>query len=368
MGTATNNIAIVLHDLVLDIDGQLSALDIANFAEQAIHKIAQGSVAVWWAGDNADYECIYGAVPSSMQILPAKIPAHLCMIKNGSLITLDFFEITPVGDWVFAPITDRQAVFGWIGINVCGQPIVEDFTELICTIGAVLGKSHQQKSLEKENIENAKRISRLARYLSPAMAKAVTADTFREQCVQKVTVLFFDLRGFTSRIDQQNHMDLLREINTFFALATDIIFSHHGIVDKLIGDGLLAEFGLLDNEPTEPAKRAFLAATELIEMTKFFNMQHNPVTPYRINIGIATGDVHFGHVGGQNFFDLTVIGKPVNLASRLESKCQELKVDILVDMESYLQLPKSSRWTTFESVQLKGISAPVPLRGYSVNT
>ena len=146
--------------------------------------------------------------------------------------------------------------------------------------------------------------------------------------MRNVTILFSDLRVFTAHSETQSPEDLVKELNAYFTEVTGAVEAAGGIVDKYIGDAVMAVFGA-PVELSDHADRAVQAAMEILRAEKSLNRQRREMglSPLRTGIGISTGDVVAGNVGSTSRYNYTVIGNEVNLASRLESLTKELRFD-----------------------------------------
>ena len=344
---------LALHDLSLDVSGAVTPDRVAAWAEQAMRRLdPEIRTAVWWRlGD--ENQLIHGEPPEGIRLLPPATPEHLCLMHHRRLIDASFFGLTTPG-WHFVPITDRKVLYGWIGLET-DAATVEVMLPVLCTMGAMLGQFVRRQQMEDERVAAERSQAILRRYLSPEMAKAVTGGDFHERFVQDASVLILDLRSFTERIFTQEPRSLLNELNAFFEEAVQCVFAHEGIVDKLLGDGLLAHFGVLPNEPPHPARRAVDAALALLEKTRCFNEACRPCKPFTIGIGIATGQLHVGNVGGKDFFDLTVIGQPVNLAARLQAETKALDCDIVIDAKTFEGLQSQEGWRPYANRTIRGV-------------
>jgi adenylate cyclase len=136
---------------------------------------------------------------------------------------------------------------------------------------------------------------------------------------QEVTVLFADIRSFTTLSEHMTPEEVIAMLNEYFDDMVEVIFRHQGILDKFVGDELMAVFGLL-GESEHGAENAIRAGMEMQERLHMLmterRMQGQP--SFRVGIGINTGPVVVGNVGSRNRMDYTVIGDTVNVAARLE--------------------------------------------------
>src|SRR5205823_14433933 len=163
----------------------------------------------------------------------------------------------------------------------------------------------------------------LERYVSPQLVRYVmdNLDSFRfDGQKRKLTVFFSDVRSFTTLTEKSDPVRLLKQLNQYLEAMTDIIFRYDGIVDKFIGDGIMAHWGAFT--PDRPnallaSQAALDMMTTLAELNKRWEAEDFP--PLDIGVGINTAEVIFGNVGAGKKLDFTCIGDGVNRAARLES-------------------------------------------------
>ena len=148
---------------------------------------------------------------------------------------------------------------------------------------------------------------------------------------RKVSVLFCDIRSFTAMSEKMEATEVVSLLNRYFTALGKCITAHHGIINKYIGDAIMAIFGA-PVQSENSAQDAFEAALDmrkaLAELNKSFEAEGLPVL--RFGIGIHTGPVFAGTIGAENRMEYTVIGDTVNTASRLESLCKTYQTDLLV--------------------------------------
>ena len=132
------------------------------------------------------------------------------------------------------------------------------------------------------------------------------------------TVMFADIRGFTSFSEKRDPAEVVNVLNEYFTMATEIIFKYGGHVDKFIGDEIMSVFGAIVEQKGHPAK-AVMAAVALQNELKDRNLQKQKSedTAIRVGIGISTGELIAGNIGSNKRMEYTVIGDIVNVASRL---------------------------------------------------
>jgi adenylate cyclase len=131
-----------------------------------------------------------------------------------------------------------------------------------------------------------------------------------------VTVAFVDIRGFTTFADRATAREAVAYLNEFFELAVPVVERHGGSVNKLLGDGLLAVFAMPDH-----ADRALAASTETLATVE---------RRYRIGIGLNSGLVLMGRIGGGGHCETGVVGDPVNVSARVQDATRELGEPLLL--------------------------------------
>jgi adenylate cyclase len=191
---------------------------------------------------------------------------------------------------------------------------------------ALIAASAIRSRLERNTIQRA-----FARYVSPDVVRQLVESGADPQAGGErveITVLFADIRGFTSSSEHADPHDLVAQLNEYFAEMVEAIEEHGGTLDKFIGDGLMAFFGA-PLPMHDHADRAVAAAASMIERLAYVNSlrEIREEEPLQIGIGIHTGEAIVGNVGAPGRrLEFTAIGDTVNLASRLESLTKELGV------------------------------------------
>jgi adenylate cyclase len=198
----------------------------------------------------------------------------------------------------------------------------------------------------------------LERYVSPQLVSYVMDHlgefNFKGE-KKKLTILFSDVRSFTTLTEKTDPVELLTQLNEYLEAMTDIIFRYDGIVDKFIGDGIMAHWGAFT--PDRP--NALLAAQAGLDMmTRLAELnQHWLATgrsPLDIGVGINTDFVIFGNVGTGKKVDFTAIGDGVNLASRLESANKEFKTHIIISAATLHELGDKAKVRPLGPIVVKG--------------
>ncbi len=179
--------------------------------------------------------------------------------------------------------------------------------------------------------------SAFAGHVSPQVMRAILGgalqpDADGEQC--KVTILFADIRGFTARSENSTPEAMIRLLNRYYAEVSAAIHARGGAIDKFIGDGLMATFGVPQPLPA-PQRNALEAAQDMLVRVARLNTElvAEGLAPLEIGIGIHSGEVLAGYVGSRKRRDFTVIGDPVNTASRLEGMTKTVGYPVVCSHE-----------------------------------
>lgn len=172
--------------------------------------------------------------------------------------------------------------------------------------------------------------------------------------MSKMTILVCDIRNFT-RIGELLAPDVLsRFLGSWFRDASEAIMSRGGVVDKFIGDAVMAYWPVDKAAPTAAAAGAVETAIKLHRLAESVSLPDYPDFPFRVGVGINQGLVSCGNVGVQSGRDLTIMGDAVTLAFRLESVCKVRKIPIVVGAEIAAVLGASRKWIPLGEVRLKG--------------
>lgn len=177
--------------------------------------------------------------------------------------------------------------------------------------------------------------------------------------IYQATILFADIRGFTSISENQTPAETISFLNDYYNVMIDVVQEYGGIIDKFLGDGILVLFGIPISS-TDHADRAVAAAMEMQNRLKQFNSKRKVDGKAAVNIGIGihTGEVIAGNVGNSNKLEYTVIGDTVNVASRIESLTKQFDTKLLIGESVYTNLSKDNAsrndFEKIEGVSLKG--------------
>ena len=172
---------------------------------------------------------------------------------------------------------------------------------------------------------------------------------------REMTVLFSDMRGFTTLSESGEAEDLVRQLNQYFTRMVDVVFAHRGTIDKFVGDMVMALYGapLDDADHADHAVQTALAMVrELRQLNRLWAVEGR--TELDIGIGINTGEMIAGNIGSDTIMSYTVIGDNVNLGARLESLNKDFGTRILISEATRQQLKGSYDIRPLGDVTVKG--------------
>jgi len=178
--------------------------------------------------------------------------------------------------------------------------------------------------------------------------------------IRRIAVMFVDIRGFTAAAQNRTPQDVVSRLYDAFTVMVDVIDSHHGIVNKFLGDGCLAIFGapLRDDQAT---LHAVAAGREMINAIEKSNASH-PDWPIRIGIGLHVGDAVTGIVGSPRRKEYTVIGDTVNLASRIEALNKEFGSQFLLSDAAHSEAgEEATAALPLGNIEVRGYVNPIGL-------
>ncbi|MEK7655478.1 MAG: adenylate/guanylate cyclase domain-containing protein [Patescibacteria group bacterium] len=259
------------------------------------------------------------------------------------------------------------AVIFWVGLVVTAivlfdrgriLDIVWPTIAIIFSYVSVTLERRLTSDREKRELKSA-----FSRYVAPTVVESILQDPSRLKLggeKRRMTVLFSDVRGFTTISESLPPEQLVEIMNTYLTAMTEIVFANGGTLDKYIGDAVMAFW----NAPLDQPDHAIRAATTAIEMQKkLADMNKEKIFPngieLKIGVGINTGEMIVGNMGSETRFDYTVLGDNVNLGARLESLTKEHGVGIIVSEATRSEVGDALVTRELGTVTVKGKKAPV---------
>ena len=256
------------------------------------------------------------------------------------------------------PVIMVSAVGELDSVVKCIEMGAEDY--LPKPINPVLLKARIGSSLEKKRLRDQQR-ELIRKFATKEVAEDLEESGFSlGGKFVPATVMFSDIRGFTTISESQPPADTIELLNDYYTLMMDAINGERGVVNQIVGDGLMAIFGA--PRPCEDRyQHAVLAALQMIELIEQYDQERvaRKLQPIRIGVGIASGDVIAGYTGTQRRATYTCVGDTVNLAARLESHTKVVGQPILIDEATRANLGPEFVLEDKGEVELKGKTKPV---------
>lgn len=217
--------------------------------------------------------------------------------------------------------------------------------------------------------------SAFSQYLNPALVNLLTKNPERLKLggeERHLTVLFSDIRGFTTMSEGLKPDALVKLINSYLTPMTDLVMNNGGTIDKYMGDAIMAFWNAPLDQPDHPR----LACATALEMMKKLNelkpiWEAVGIKKFDIGIGLSTGKAIVGNMGSTQRFDYTVMGDTINLGSRLEGLNKEYGTHIIVPRYTYLDVKDEFVFRELDYVRVKGKDLPIrifELMGYKTDT
>ena len=256
------------------------------------------------------------------------------------------------------PVIVTSSLEGIDHVVRCVELGAEDY--LHKPVNPVLLRARIGASLEKKRLRDQQK-ELLQRFATPEVAADLEQSGFALGGRRvRATVMFCDIRDFTPLAESQPPEETIELLNNYYALTFDAITGHGGIVNQMIGDGLMALFGapvpLDDHE-----ERAVRAAMEMSELVTMFNDERvrSGKLPIRIGIGIASGEMIAGYTGTKARATYTCVGDTVNLAARIEAHTKVAGRSILMDISTCDALGGRIATDALGAETFKGVGAAV---------
>lgn len=300
----------------------------------------------------------------------SEIPVHSRFgIYLALAFPIIFFTFGEYHRYIFVFLPGLILAYGAVCIisfiNYLILPLVPGIAAII--LGQAVSLYYRYAVIDKEK----RRIrSVFQRYLHSEVVSQLLAsnDTdFLKGKKMRLCILFSDIRSFTKYSETRSPEEVVSRLNEYFEAMSEAVFSEGGIVDKFLGDGLMAFFGVFDDpgKPAGPSLSGVRAAINMLDRLEKLNQnwQKQGQETFRIGVGIHTGEVKVGNIGSHNKMEYTIIGDAVNLTSRLQDKTKALKETILVSEAVYNDLTDAIEAEDKGIEEIRGRS---PIRIYAL--
>lgn len=263
-----------------------------------------------------------------------------------------------------APLLGRGKLFGVLYVDNLARPhaFTQDEWNVFALLATQAGAAIDTLTAHEQIAQQVTQRTALERFLAPEVVEMVAKnpqDVRLGGTNQKVSVLFADIRDFTTLSEKMKPEKVVEILNHYFTHFTEIIFDHGGTLDKFLGDGVMAVFGapVSKGNDAENSVRAAQAIQRLVaELNRDAAAREWP--EIGVGVGVNTGIVTAGNIGSPKRIDYTVIGDTVNTASRLMANASSGKIIISQNTAAELSAEKFPL-RALEPLRLKGKTKPV---------
>lgn len=264
------------------------------------------------------------------------------LVDGIFLVARDPYAV--IGEQAFINQTTRSATVvaqGMIKALVLPRSLVErlmmDSTfikNLLRLVSKKLAEASNERAFRFRNEHLL--FSEFRAHLSPEVAQRLlaTGQAYGEPRYIDAIILFSDIRSFTERSAGMTPEEIASQLGPYLDAAVNVIHHHEGLVDKFIGDAVMAIWGFAPSE-VDPVMQAFACAQELICTASQMCFGGKPIA---IGVGLNAGQVFIGNVGGEGKRQFTVLGSPVNLAARFQDETKTLGASIVMGQDFYDRL------------------------------
>jgi adenylate cyclase len=266
-----------------------------------------------------------------------------------------------------APLVGKDQLFGVLYVDNLekASAFTQDELNVFALVAAQAGAAVDNAMAHEKIAQQSLQRSALERFLSPEVVEMVVAnpDIRLGGVNQEVTVMFADIRGFTTMSETMEPSRVVEILNEYFTRVTDVIFDNGGTLDKYIGDAVMAVFGApisKGNDAAAAVNSAMQIQRLLIELNRDAAAREWP--ELRVGIGINTGNAIAGNIGSPRRLDYTVVGDAVNTAQRLMANA--VGGQILISESTAKKLGKTGKSIDLErlpELKVKGRSEAVPV-------
>ena len=256
------------------------------------------------------------------------------------------------------PVIVTSSLEGVENVVRCIELGAEDY--LSKPVNPGLLKARIGTSLEKKRLRDQQK-ELMRRFATPEVAQDLQTSGFSlGGKLVHASVMFSDIRGFTSLAESQPPEETIELLNTYYELMFDAISGHGGVVTLMMGDGLMSVFGA-PVPLSDHGESAVRAAQEMVELVDLFNVERKAAGKplIRIGIGIASGEMVAGYTGTNKRATYTCVGDIVNLAARLETHTKVAQRVILIDQATRSSLSERIAVEPLGPVPFKGKAAAV---------
>lgn len=269
------------------------------------------------------------------------------------------------------PLIAENHAVGAIAIQELSRPLESEDMALLATISTLTGMAlsnasdlETSKKLSEDQLRERKKLqSMFSKYVSASVVDQLLSNPDMQALggkKQRITIMFSDIRGFTSMAEQMAPEQVVELLNEYLSKMSEIIMTWNGTLDKFMGDAIMALYGAPIMNPDD-ALRAVTTAVEMQRAIGAINgrRQAAGLTTIQMGIGLNTGDTVVGNIGSDVRLEYTAIGDTVNVASRL---CSNAKGgQILISEATYLEIVEMVEVKVLDPIKVKGKAEPIKI-------
>jgi len=212
--------------------------------------------------------------------------------------------------------------------------------------------------LHKETSQKTEIMNVFGKFVSPTVLSTLLASADNlvlKSSKKRITVMFCDVKDFTTLSEKSDPQQLVENINELFNEIVKIVFENNGTVDKFVGDCVMAYWGdpMASDDDAYMAVKTALEIKKRINEIKLSNIKEGKIV-FDVKIGINTGDALLGLVGSERLMSYTAMGDAVNVAARLESSCSKLKRDVLIAKSTFEEVKDKVVTLNVGTISVKG--------------
>ncbi|MGB8691729.1 MAG: AAA family ATPase [Microcoleus sp.] len=288
-------------------------------------------------------------------------------VKEGQFTNDPYIQKNQPKSILCVPLINQSQIVSIVYLenNLTAGAFTPERVELLKVLSGQAAISIQNSKLYTEVRESEKRLAQLnkayerfvpSQFLKFLDKSSIIDVELGDQVQLEMSVLFSDIRDFTTLSESMTPEDNFRFINSYLSRMEPVINQNNGFIDKYIGDAIMA---LFSGDANNAVNAGIAMLNRLLEYNQ--NRANSGYAPIKIGIGINTGSLMLGTVGGPNRMDGTVISDAVNLASRVESLTKNYGVSLLITQETFLRLENPSKYAirSLDTVKVKGKSEAV---------
>ncbi|MBN67135.1 MAG: adenylate/guanylate cyclase domain-containing protein, partial [Rickettsiales bacterium] len=290
------------------------------------------------------------------------------MLAFGIILIVVMAQLTAIWGAVFMLVVQAGAIYFSLHMFRTHGYLIDPISPGIAILLLYLTESLRRYISSEQERKQVR--SAFGQYMSPVLVEQLAKDPNKLKLggeMKELSVLFCDIRGFTTISEQFNAQELTAFINRFLTPMTNVILERKGTIDKYMGDCIMAFWNApLDDE--EHARNASEAALGMFAELRELNAERKmrageegrEYLPVNIGIGINTGEICVGNMGSEQRFDYSVLGDDVNLASRLEGQSKTYGVDIVIGENTRCQL-ENMALLELDLIRVKGKTSAVTI-------